>query len=138
MHVYSREAKYCKLADLAAKWAVTRVRCFALDKTSIRIAGEIANLSTGCEGLVHQFALATGVPYICHVRDLGKSVSVTLPGGKIVHRTLCWPMSSHHCDSHVSSAEDSTSGGEESTTMGGGMHPAPPEASICLGYAFLR
>ena len=86
---------------------------------------------------MHQFALATGVPHICHVRDLGKSVSVTLPGGKIVHRTLCWPMSSHHCDSRVRSQDSSTSGGEESTTMDGGMHPAP-EARICLGYAFLR
>ena len=46
--VYSREAEDCKLADLAAKWAVTRVRCSALDKESILIAGEIPNLSTGC------------------------------------------------------------------------------------------
>ena len=44
-----------------------------------------------------------------------------------MHRTLRRPMTSHHCDSHVSSAEDSTSGGEESTTMDGGMHPAPPK-----------
>ena len=84
-------------------------------------------LSTGCEGFVHQFALATGVPHFCHVRDLNKSVSFTLPGGKIVHRTLRRPMSSHHCDSHMRSAEDSTSGGAESTTMDGGMHPAPPK-----------
>ena len=73
--VYAREAEDCKLTDLAANWAVTRVLCIALDNASIRIAGEIANLSTGCEGFVHQFALATGVPHFCHVRDLGKSVS---------------------------------------------------------------
>ena len=34
---YSREAEDCELADLAAKWAVTRVRCSALDKESIQI-----------------------------------------------------------------------------------------------------
>ena len=116
--VYAREAEDCKQADLAAKWAVTRVRCFMLDKASIRIAGEIANRA---------------LPHFCHVRDLGKSVSVILPAsiilpaGKIVHCTLRRPMPSHHYDSRVRSAEDSTSGGEESTTMDrdGGMHPTP-------------
>ena len=93
--VYSREAADCRLPDLAAKWAVTCVRCFALDKASIRIAGEIANLSTGCEGIVHQFALASSVLHFCHVSDLGKSVSFTLPGGKIEHSTLRRPMSFH-------------------------------------------
>ena len=38
--------------------------------------------------------------------DLGKSVSVTLPGGRIEHRILCWPMSLCRSDSHVHSAKN--------------------------------
>ena len=61
--VYARESADCRLVELSARWAVTRVRCFALEKSSIRIAGEIANLSRGCESIVHQFALSSGVPH---------------------------------------------------------------------------
>ena len=104
------ESADCRLAELAARWAVTRVRCFALEKSSIRIAGEncreIANLSRGCESIVHQFALSSGVPQFCHVSDLGKSVSVTLPGGRIEHRILCRPMSLCGSDSRVHSANN--------------------------------
>ena len=38
----------CNLADLVAKWGVTSVLCIVLVKDSIRIAGEIANVSKGC------------------------------------------------------------------------------------------
>ncbi len=57
------EAEDNNLTDLAARWGVTFVRCIILDKDSIRIADEIANLSMGCQGVVHQFALKTGVPH---------------------------------------------------------------------------
>ena len=46
--VYSREAEDCKLADLAAKWAVTRVRRFALDKESIQIAVRLQRMRGVC------------------------------------------------------------------------------------------
>ena len=49
--VYSREAEDCKLADLAAKWAVTRVRCFALDKESIQIAVRLQTCLQDARGL---------------------------------------------------------------------------------------
>ena len=110
--VFARESADCRLAELALRWAVTRVRCFALEKSSIRIAGEIANLSRGCESIVHQFALSSGVPQFCHVSDLGKLVSVTLPGGRIEHRTLCRPISLCHSDSHVHSAHWQNAGAE--------------------------
>jgi hypothetical protein len=87
------EAEDCNLAGLAANWGVACVRCIVLDKDSIRLASEITNLSIGCEGIVHQFALATGTPQFCHVSDLGKTVSVALPGGKIVYRALLRPSS---------------------------------------------
>ena len=35
---HPHEAENCKLADLAGKWAVTRVRCIVLNKASIWIA----------------------------------------------------------------------------------------------------
>jgi hypothetical protein len=101
---YPREAEDCNLADLAAKWGVTSVRCIVLDKDSIRIADEVANLSTGCQGIVHQFALKTGVPHFCHVSDLGKTVSFTLPDGRIVHHTFRKPA----CDSRERSTDEST------------------------------
>lgn len=101
---YPREARDCNLADLAAKWGVTSVRCIVLDKDSIRIADEVANLSTGCQGIVHQFALKTGVPHFCHVSDLGKTVSFTLPDGRIVRHTFRKPA----CDSRERSADEST------------------------------
>ena len=50
---YPHESDDCNLADLAAKWGVTTVRCIVLVKDSIRIADEIANVSKGCEGIVH-------------------------------------------------------------------------------------
>ena len=58
---YPRETYDCNLPDLAGKWGVTSVRCIELDKDSIQIAGEIVNLSTGCQRIVYQFALKTGV-----------------------------------------------------------------------------
>jgi len=61
-----------------------------LDKDSILLAGEITNLSIGCEGIIHQFALA----------DLGKTVSA-LPGGKVVYRALLRPSSLHHFETRV-------------------------------------
>ena len=45
---YPRESDGCDLTDLAAKWGVDSVRCIVLDKDSIRMADEIANLSKGC------------------------------------------------------------------------------------------
>ncbi len=60
---FPREAEDNNLTDLAARWGVTFVRCIILDKDSFRIADEIANLSMGCQGVVHQFALKTGVPH---------------------------------------------------------------------------
>jgi hypothetical protein len=69
------------------------VRCIVLDKDSIRIADEIANVSKGCEGIVHLFALKTGVPHFCHVSDVGKTVSFTLQDGKIVHPIFRRPLS---------------------------------------------
>jgi len=102
LEAHGAEAEACNLAGLAANWGVACVRCIVLDKDSIRIAGEIANLSIGCEGIVHQFALATGTPQFCHVSDLGKTVSVALPGGnKIVYRTLLRPLSSHPCETRA-------------------------------------
>ena len=118
LEAHGAEAEACNLAGLAANWGVACVRCIVLDKDSIRIAGEIANLSIGCEGIVHQFALATGTPQFCHVSDLGKTVSVALPGGKRVHHTLLRPSSSHHCETRArvrrGSSEDRRSTGEAS------------------------
>ena len=118
---YPREARDCNLADLEAKWGVTSVRCIVLDKDSIRMAGEIANLSKGCEGIVHQFALQTGVPHFCHVSDLGKTVSFALPNGNIVHATFRRPMSSpdHDCDSRERSADEMACTGDASTESEG-------------------
>ena len=84
------EAEDCNLACLAANWGVACVRCIVLDKDSILLAGEITNLSIGCEGIIHQFALA----------DLGKTVSA-LPGGKVVYRALLRPSSLHHFETRV-------------------------------------
>ena len=55
---------------------------------------------------MHQFALSSGVPQFCHVSDLGKLVSVTLPGGMIEHSILCLPMSLCRSDSRVHSANN--------------------------------
>ena len=80
------------------------MRCIVLDKDSIRIADEVANLSTRCQGIVHHFALKTGAPHFCHVGDLGKTVSFTLSDGRIVHHTFRNPA----CDSRERSADEST------------------------------
>ena len=82
---YPCEAEDCNLTDLAASWGVTSVYCIALEKDSIRAADEFVNLSRGCLGFVRQIAHDSGVPHFCHANDLGKTVSFTLPGGKIVH-----------------------------------------------------
>ena len=120
--VYPREAEACNLAGLAVEWGVTSVRCIVLDKDSIRIADEIANLSAGCQGIVHQFALKTGVPHFCHVSDLGKTVSFTLPSGKIVLTILRRPVSSpdHGCDMRERSADETTPIGDTSKQMAEG------------------
>ena len=82
---------------------------------------------------MHQFVLATGVPHFCHVKDLGKTVRVALPGGRSVHHTLCRPITSaHHYDLRVRSSEDSTSGGGGSTAADQGMHPAPIKLEYVL------
>ena len=60
---YPREAEDCRLPALAAKWGVTFVRCIVLDSNSIHIVDEIVNLSRGCLGIIHQFALKTGEPH---------------------------------------------------------------------------
>ncbi len=75
-----------------------------LDQDSIRIADEIANLSTGCQCIVGQFALKTGVPHFCHVNYPGKTVSFTLPNSRIVYRIFRQPISSLNCDSRERSA----------------------------------
>jgi hypothetical protein len=108
---YPQEAEACNLNGLAVEWGVTTVRCIVLDKDSIRIADEIANLSAGCQGIVHQFALKTGVPHFCHVSDLGKTVSFTLPSGKLVLSILRRPVSSpdRGCDLRERSADETTS-----------------------------
>ena len=124
---YARESAYCRLAELAARWAVTRVRCYVLEKSSTRIAGEIANLSRGCESIVHQFALSSGVPQFCHVSDLGKSVSVTLPGGRIEHCILCRPISLCRSDSHVHSAQNA---GTENAVEGSTAAATAPRADL--------
>ena len=124
---YPREAEDCSLRDLAAMWGVTFVRCFVLESESIRIAHEIANLSGGCEGLVHQIALKSGVPHFCHVSDLGKRVSITLPGGKLVHpifrRAACCNRSdSHECRAiNVSGIGEASSAGASIAGGAGGM-----------------
>ena len=114
-----RESDDCNLADLAAKWGVTSVRCIVLEKDSIRIADEIANVSKGCEGIVHQFALKTGVPHFCHVSDLGKTVSFTLPDGNIVHPIFRRPLSlpDHDCDSCERSADEMACTADASTDI---------------------
>ena len=119
---FPRESADCSLADLAAKWAVTSVRCIVLVKDSIRIAGEIANVSKGCEGIVHQFALKTGVPHFCHVSDLGKTVSFALPDGNVVHPTFRRPLSSpdHDCDPRERSADETACTGDASTEIAEG------------------
>jgi hypothetical protein len=97
---YPSESDDCDLTDLAAKWGVTSVCCIVLDKDSIRMADEIANLSKGCEGIVHQFALKTGVPHFCHANDLGKTLSITMPGGKTVQVCFRPPrLAVSECDS---------------------------------------
>lgn len=126
---YPRESDDCKLAGLAAKWGVTSVRCIVLDKDSIRIAHEIANLSKGCEGIVHQFALKTGVPHFCHVSDLGKTVSFTLPDGNIVHPIFRRPLSSpdHDCDPRERSADEMACADDASTEIAKGDQRKAPD-----------
>ena len=92
------------------------MRCIVLDKDRIRIADEVANLSTGCRGIVHQFALKTGVPHFCHVSDLGKMVSFTLQDGRIVHHTFRKPA----CDSRERSADEMACTGDGSTGIAEG------------------
>ena len=118
---FPRESDDCNLAGLAAKWGVTTVRCIVLFKDSIRIADEIANLSKGCEGIVHQFALKTGVPHFCHVSDLGKTVSFTLQNGNRVHCIFRLPLSSFpDCDSRGRSTEEMACTGDASTEIAEG------------------
>ena len=119
---YPSESDDCDLTDLAAKWGVTSVCCIVLDKDSIRMADEIANLSKGCEGIVHQFALQTGVPHFCHVSDLGKTISFTLPNGNQVHLIFRRPLSSpdHNCDSRERSADEMACTGDGSTGIAEG------------------
>ena len=121
---YPRETYDCNLPDLAMKWGVTSVQCIELDKDSIRIAYEIVNLSTGCQGIMYQFALKTGVPHFCHVNDLGKTVSFAVPSGKIVHTILRrrQPISSpeYDCDSCEYSADETTLIGDASTQINEG------------------
>ena len=123
---YPREAEDCNLTDLAAKWGVTSVRCIVLDKESIRIADEVSNLSIGCQGIVHQFALKTGVPHFCHVSDLGKLVRITLPDGRIVHHTLRKPA----CDSSERSADESTFISEAAWSAEGGNKADDPREAL--------
>ena len=98
---YPSEAEDCRLPALAAKWArgVTFVRCIVLDSHSIRIADEIVNLSRGCLGIIHQFALKTGEPHFCHISDSGKQVSFTLSDSKIVYPIFHLPLSLQAYDS---------------------------------------
>jgi len=125
---FPREAEDCNLTDLAARWGVTFVRCIALDKDSIRIADEITNLSMGCQGIVHQFALKTGVPHFCHARDLGKTVSFTLPDGKVVYRSF----RRHDCDSRERSADEATCIGEAAQGANGGDKADDPREALDL------
>jgi hypothetical protein len=84
--------------------APVRSRCTAVTPVTVPLhrsrRPEIANLSIGCEGIVHQFALATGTPQFCHVSHLGKTVSA-LPGGKVVYSALLRPSSLHHFETRV-------------------------------------
>ncbi len=95
------------------------MRCIVLDKDSIRIADEIANVSKGFEGIVHQFALKTDVPHFCHVSDVGKTVSFSLQDGKIVHPIFRRPLSSpdHDCDSRERSADEMACTGDALTDI---------------------
>jgi hypothetical protein len=119
---FPRESDDCNLAVLAAKWGVTSVRCIVL----VRIAGEIANVSKGCEGIVHQFAanfaLKTGVLHFCNVSDLGKTNGFALPGGTVVHPTFRRPLSSpdHDCDPRERSADEMACTGDASTEIAEG------------------
>ena len=137
---YPREAEHCRLPALAAKWGVTFVRCIVLDSHSIRIADEIVNLSRGCLGIIHQFALKTGEPHFCHVSDLGKTVSFTRSDSKIVYPIFRRPLSLHAYDSTPieCSAGDTTIIGETSnaggSSAGAGNAPAPhhlPPRPLC-------
>ena len=100
-----------------------------MDKDSIRIAHEIANLSKGCEGIVHQFALKTGVPHFCHVSDLGKTVSFTLPDGNIVHPIFRRPLSlpDHDCDPRERSADEMACADDASTEIAKGDQRKAPD-----------
>ena len=110
-HSYPREAEGCHLDALAATWGTSSIRCIPLDKDSIRVGYEYVNLSKGCLGFVHQIAHASGEPHFCHANDLGKSVSFTLPGGKIVRTCFRVPQwrKRDSCDTRASRA-DTTAG----------------------------
>ena len=117
---YPREAEDCRLPALATQWGVTFVHCIVLDSHSIRNADEIANLSLGCLGIIHQFALKTGQPHFCHVSYLGKTVSFTLSDSKIVYPMFHRPWSLHAYDSPPieCSTGDTTIVGETSNAGG--------------------
>ena len=97
---YPREAEGCQLDALAATWGTSSIRCIPLDKDSIRVGYEYVNLSRGCLGFVHQIAHDSGVPHFCHADDLGKTLSITMPGGKTVQVCFRPPrLAVSECDS---------------------------------------
>ena len=71
---------------------------------------------------MHQFALQTGVPHFCHVSDLGKTISFTLPNGNQVHRIFRRPLSSpnHDSDSRERSADEMAGTSDGSTGIAEG------------------
>ena len=78
---------------------IRALRCIVLDSNSISIVDEIVNLSRGCLGTIHQFALKTGEPHFCHISDSGKQVSFTLSDSKIVYPIFHLPLSLQAYDS---------------------------------------
>ncbi len=75
------EAHACNLNFLSKRWRGSSpgndmVQCLVLDKSSLRVAHEVCNLSIGKLGVLRQINDTTGTARFCCREDLGKSVTV--------------------------------------------------------------
>ena len=88
------EAKACHLESLCKAWSGNNmVQCLVLNKTSMRVAHEICNLSVGNLGMLRQINDRACTARFCPLSDLGKTALVRLSTGAFVSckYTVTWP-----------------------------------------------
>ena len=85
------EAKACNLLRMTKSWRGRLVRCIVL--ANARLDPDTVNLSIGCFGIVGRFELRSEMARFCHRKDLGKTVTVVMPTGETLQRSLIrsWP-----------------------------------------------